>query len=498
MEDNNVQFVAELDAEELNEVKEALRHAMELDKEAIKTTLPLSDEDSNVFPEKALRAAIFYGDIIRAFKPVLSEENVELYIKEISEAITKAFKKPRPKQSAAFKTRRKAQNSGAVMTLGGHVGSFSQEQYTPVLTSDCLAFLEDDINLQDVYDEQKGKLTLYSLDGKLSPIKNADPAPLMAVCKAIFDYDVDMRELDEAQYTIPLYLPAICRELCIDARTDNRSGKGAYKNKRKQEASTITSDDRLKAIEKRLLPFDRVFAKLDDGSYYRLCTIDKYDKESEVLYISSPLFFHFKRKAQEKENPLLLTTLFKANIATERNTAAVELANRILAGIVRRGVTKPDAATYKSKRKPTKRTTTKTDKNGAKSSITEYFEPDEIVIPQHTKRSFTWTATFESLINDCPQLRSELESIKNAPAEIETSEGQKKPYRKTQAYNAKLKQTFSAAYRIILEKSDAPNYYSNLKFEPVNKKGETMTPTTSTIRNCLKAIHSGKNANYHG
>ena len=99
-------------------------------------------------------------------------------------------------------------------------------------------------------------------------------------------------------------------------------------------------------------------------------------------------------------------------------------------------------------------------------------------------RIFRWEARFDSLIADCPQLRSELDEIRSSGGKD-----------KSQRVNKKLKDTFTAAIRIIMEKSDAPNYYAGLEIK-TGKLDTFKAPTNSTLKDKLVITHKGKNPNY--
>ena len=89
--------------------------------------------------------------------------------------------------------------------------------------------------------------------------------------------------------------------------------------------------------------------------------------------------------------------------------------------------------------------------------------------------------TFQAVIDDCPQIRSELQAILGSNST-----------HKTQLYNTKLKKTFRAAYRIIMEKSDAPEIYKNFHFVRNEYISEVMAPTKSTVKTQIIIQHSGK------
>jgi len=64
-----------------------------------------------------------------------------------------------------------------------------------------------------------------------------------------------------------------------------------------------------------------------------------------------------------------------------------------------------------------------------------------------------------------------------------------------QRVNKKLKDTFTAAIRIIMEKSEMPRYYKNLTFrtEPFEV---FKAPTNSTLNAILNVSHEGKDPTF--
>ena len=114
--------------------------------------------------------------------------------------------------------------------------------------------------------------------------------------------------------------------------------------------------------------------------------------------------------------------LFYGNVVNEPNKAAVELANRILNGLIRRG----------------SRSAGKESADGKK--IVEY------------------KVKYSSLIRDCPQFSFQLDAILQSDSPT-----------KSQTYNSKLKNVFTSAFRIIEEKSEARKKFINLKLPIVYK-----------------------------
>ena len=104
-------------------------------------------------------------------------------------------------------------------------------------------------------------------------------------------------------------------------------------------------------------PFDALVGRTPDGSFYRVLSFGGYDKGSETLTISTPYLYRLKAIAEQRasgQNHPQLNRLLHSTVVNEPNRAAVELANRILTGIVTRGV-RADYRTYKAEPRIAKR-----------------------------------------------------------------------------------------------------------------------------------------------
>lgn len=353
----------------------------------------------------------------------------------------------------------KAIEMGAQMSIGGRVAAPSLESLSSSLNPFCIKKLPETIDKKAAF-KTTGELKPNLLDGnKLEELSTLDGAFLMALFKTVINTQ------DDGRNEILVYLPGIMRDINLDPR--ERSWK------RKDGEQPELKELRYNTFMKRLLPFDPYVGIAKDGSVYRVAAFTSYDSQSETIAISTPYLFTLRRIAEElagekaKYNELL-----HANIVTETNLAAVEIANRILCGIERRGT-----RVKKKNLSPKK----KTIKTKDQTVILEFEEPPKEDTTQETR--FVWDAKFSTLIKDCPQIARELEEIeKHGPeaTDHETGEividektGKPKKYNRNQAYNAKLK-VFDAACRILLEKSDAPAKYEDFTIDYI-------TPTKSTL-----------------
>jgi len=135
-------------------------------------------------------------------------------------------------------------------------------------------------------------------------------------------------------------------------------------------------------------------------------------------------------------------TLVHSNIAKERNKTAVELVYAITNGLLQRGYT-PDCKTYRKR-----------------DAVTKY--PNRI----------TYSVKFTTLINDTPLLRGRIQS-----------------YEDTANKNNALRRAFEKAYQLLEEKTDAKEWFINLKYNAI-------IPTMATLDNELIFTHEGRNGDY--
>lgn len=389
---------------------------------------------------------------------------------------------PQETESKEGKTgtpREKAIERGALMSIGGHITSFSAEDLQNTLTNTSIFKLPGATT--DFAFDAAGQLNTLSIDTgqkQFETLQGIHTAFLMAIVQFFW-----LRSNESGNGLLEFYVPTMCRDLGIDPRE--------YSSKRKdaagQEDKATLSEMRMKALLELMSPFDPLVGKTADGNYYRVLTFHQYDPESETMTISAPYITKLLEIANNKNlSHSPLNQLFHGNVVNERNHAAVELANRILAGLLRRG-DRADYKTYTSKPQKTKQIITKTDAEGNKTTTTTTFKAEQQEQQETPKtKKITYQISFQSLIADCPQLKSELEAIKNS---------KKDTWR--QAYNSKLKQTFEAAFRIILEKSDALDYYIDFDYSPKHPKTKKIqAPTVSTMGRKLTITHKGKNRNY--
>lgn len=347
------------------------------------------------------------------------------------------------------------------------------ENLLNALTRDSIFFLPSGIDPR-AFDE-RGHISQLELTNKIpGKIDEAQTGLFGAILNSVL---TTYTEETQENNTVIVYIPELLRALKIDVRP--------YSNKRKDNIPL--AELRYKKTLELLQNFDRMMGKLPDGSFYRFLTIESYNPESETMRIFCPYLFEIVRRNDSNR----YTFLAHPDIANERNKAAVEIAMALLQGLAKRGTSTPDASTYKSKAKPKKKTIKTTAPDGSKTTIVEEYPeaPQEQPDPGRPA-TFTYEYSYKNFILErCPQLHHELEKIDQRTG--------KQAKTAKQAYNAKLKQTFSAAFRILMEKTDAPLYYKGLHFTNVYSSGEYILPTKSTLATTYIGLqHNGRNRDY--
>ena len=442
--------------------------------------------------------------------------------------------KERNQQTATPAPIELARKAGAIMTTGGSVAIISDKDLGyDYFTSAALKLLPGEMS-DFILDKETGKINLLSLDGK----KLQDPDKLHTAflmwLLGLALTNSDLREINSANAIIPVYLPPIMREMGIDPRPHGWDKETKAPQKRQKEDGQTLAQMRYERMMQFIRPLLNVAGYIGDDLYQVLGFYD-YKAESETLSLTVPYMFRLVEYAKlHSDRYSAIHKIFHADIMTENQTA-VELANRIAIGVILRGVTRPDVSTYKNDRprRPAKVVEAHTDADGTKHSRTTYYAPEPepaqtitktktdidgttITVTGPAKRAkvFSFDAKFSTLIAECPQLQRELAAIRTAQGAEETKlldaakkEGRKpnpdelaearKRDHKTdpQRINKKLKDIFTAAIKIIMEKSDMPQYYKDLR---ITTKGfDTFkAPTNSTLNNRFLVTHKGKDPTY--
>lgn len=397
-------------------------------------------------------------------------ESLEVGFNIVREEYEKLYgEKPQSTQAIVAASKEAAEQKGAIISINGHVSSFSNENFIQAFTSKYIRKLPpkntDREKKKKIFNENGQLDTLAQPTNELLELVELHTSFFMAILAVV------IKTVDDGSHTIKIWLPGFGNELRIDGR--NYSNKRPLKN-RENEQSLTRREARKNLFISIALPFEDYVGETPDGNWHRVLTWQDYDKESDTITLTAPYFFKLKEMAErEKPHYANYNELFHGSIFNEPNKAAVELANRILIGVLGRGET-PDVATGKKEKK----------ENENQISL---FDDEKLAAAGVDNKKITYRIKYSKLIADCPQLDHALKTILSSDSKT-----------KWQAYNSKLKQTFEQAYNIIMEKSDAPFVYDRFKLPGKYKivSGKRVyifdVPTKSTLDKKLIVTHYGK------
>lgn len=409
-------------------------------------------------PEKTCNANVDKA-IYDGWQPVslIGSDLVEAWEKTIKGKTAKksAEKKSMSANARLAIARGLAEERGAIITTDGHVSSFSSDLFVNAFTSKNIYKLPDGTDKNKVFDNNGLLNTLAQPTDELQSLEEIHTAFLMTACEY-----VRLTE-DDGSHTFKMYLPG----LDLDGRTHSKE--------RSKNTPAVRSEARINYIKNAAAPFDPLVGYTPNGSFYRVLALLEYDAESETATFAAPYIFKIKEMAEdERPHHSAYNKLFHADIINEPNKAAVELANRLLNGVLRLGNT-PDVQRNK------KRFMREHERQ------ISLFDNEDMAAMGVDNKKITYRIKYTSLLEDCPQLTHILQEILDSDSKT-----------KYQAYNSKLKQTFEQAYRIIMEKSDAPTYYEKFtlpgKYDKKGKLLKYITPTKSTLNSTLIIKHYGK------
>lgn len=348
------------------------------------------------------------------------------------------------KAAAGKEKRDAAAQSGAIVNVWAAYAA-------PESKDDKLApFYNQMLSRDNIYElSPSADMSLFDDRGRLSSLLPKDQQPI-AINRAqaglfhtLLSAAAQATESGNDQSnTVPLHLPSFFQKTGIDPRP--------YSAKR-TDLATTPQQTRADKMYEIISPFERYVGKAPDGSLYRFAVFSSYNVSTETFSIHCPYFFECARQISLDR----FKRLAHADLANERNQAAVEIVFFLLRGLATRGITTPDGKTWNAQ--------------------TETETPEEEKKP----RLFSYKISYKGIVANCPQIKHELEGIITSDSKT-----------KNQAYNAKLKQTFSAAVHLLKSKTDAPQYYKNFKIHAAP------LPTKSTLRTFLTITYEGKNEDF--
>jgi len=351
--------------------------------------------------------------------------------------------------------RRKPEDEGIITSSGAYQVSITDKDYqfalTPYRNSNAyITPLREHIMQKLTF--ENGKLSV--LDSDIAPaqlkeetangmqdIKSLDLPLLRQVFTAVY-----RTAIKGDAHTITVHAPSFFREMGIDVRSvpdleEYRQGNNAS-----------SSQSKLNDVFGKLRQFENCIG-VSKGTYYELLRAIVIDPQRNTITFATPYMNHIMREISEKniernragkylyDNPGY-NMLMHAAIASERNKPAVEIVNRIMAGLLQRGGT-ADAALPQNKKKV-----------------------------MRNKTRITYKITYNGLIKDIPDLRQTLEASTTADK------------------NKQLSRAFTKAFELLRTKTDIYSYYVNLKISP------EWAPTSSALSDTLTITHEGINGDY--
>lgn len=298
-------------------------------------------------------------------------------------------------------------------------------------------------------------ITLQNIKTR-SNLKELDLPLLRSLYTIIYCY-ADKIDTD----TVTISLPTLAKHLGINIRGDKPNDLFA-----------------------KIKAFDNVIGVFENGSFYRLLTFLKYDKNINSITFGSPYMNKILRTLQ-KENTITPKTgkqflnphysyLIHGTIANERNKPAVEIVNAIVTLLHQRGVEKPPKENLTASiLKKTVKQAVQEELNGIENN--DAFDEQSAVTTMHKKIS--------AIIEEIPILTEALEKTT-----IDKKTNLPKP-KITQDKNNILKRAFSGAYILLKTKTDVYKYFKNLYITEI-------IPTISTVDQVIKISHNGVNDYY--
>lgn len=412
----------------------------------------------------------------------------------------------------ARQRREQAQAEGVFETTSSNLATIAEKGLGfSYFTSAVIKSLPGGVEMKDLMLDKEGKINLYDLTQQGRELEEVDRVHtgfLMWLLGLAY-HNSDLRETNSNTPTIPVNVPAVLTKMGIDPRPRLRQLNTETNKKelaRRQDGLDM-ADLRRDRFMEFLRPFLNMAAFFGED-LYQIIGFQSYNKATETIQIAIPYLFKLVEYSKlHATRHGAIVNIFHADIMTENQTA-VEVANRIAMGVLLRGL-RPDMKTYKNAATPQAKKTVQ------KTSLDADGNPVTVVIDA-PPRVTTWAPKFSSLIKDCPQFEKELNGIRTSTGAAETAviEAAKKAGKEPDAkeieearkadhkidpqrINKKLKDVFDAAIRIIMEKSDMPDYYAGFKIR-TGKYDTFKSPTGSTLNDKLIITHKGKNPHYHG
>lgn len=374
-------------------------------------------------------APMLYGsEAVEAFEAVLDE-----YRQQKQE---KQEKKDNP---AAGKTA-----ASSIVSAGFYQSVISDKDYQYALSTQknrnaYIALMKPEFfeqfkfeNGEMTYNDEVAGIIKQNSQGKYEDLKELD-LPLLwnfytAAMNAHVRYDA---------YTITVSMQKFFKEAHIDTQSGNAQEVmkklNTFKNCVGIMPGTKTIANLFSVIEIDMKKGEMTFAV---PYMFRLFAILE-EKNSVQKQTKQGLLYEYRHPTHNR--------LVHSSIASERNKTAVEIVYAVTNGLLQRGYT-PDSQLRQNK---------------------------NAVYSEDARMNVTYTVSYRGILNDCPMLRMRLHS-----------------YQEQKNRNNALQRAFSKAFELLEKKTDAFQYFSNLRI--VNKA----IPTMNTLDNDIEFVHTGRNGSY--
>lgn len=329
---------------------------------------------------------------------------------------------------------KQAKDQGAV-ALGLKLATPSAKGFDDLFDIDKVFGIPENIELESFKDGQLSPI--IARNTSLIPQKTVEQAEMASFFQAYLQQDSNGRSEDMAEDEVRFYLPKYYRETGRNPRQKDTGPNDNIKLSRRDDFIAMIARHENRVI---LLP---------DGSIYRIAVFKKYDAKSDTITCAFPPFPQIKQQqllktaqASGEHQPKELYNKLLHSSAMTEGIYGFEIANRITTALLQRGNTE----------KPYK-------------------------------------ARYETIVNDCPQLKARLEQAARSNS--------KNPSRD---YNNILRDAWTAAFRILLKKSDLPQNDPNFSIAPAKtikgkdgkERKEPIIPTKSTLKNILTIRYNQK------
>lgn len=368
-------------------------------------------------------------------------------------------------ESEQSKEKKKRKNTRSLAIENGAITQFNktafpgEEPYLKALTRENIFLLPSNNSLlQGESAFQNGKLNPLLLENQnlSNDLKQEIEKPHTGLLGIMMQCVLSSYKSDSDSNRLSLYIPELLSAMGKDPRP--------YSKKRTQDEEKALSltDQRAKLILDMIRPWEQFVGRFEDNSYYRFFTFESYQPDYETITVTAPYLFEIARR----NDPDKYTWLAHPSIANEKNQTAVEIAMRLLQGLAMRGTTNSSSLR------------TRINKNGISEEV----------------KVFQYALPYQRIIDECPQIKKELEDIEKKYSEKEPTGTDRQRHNEI---NTKLRRTFDLAFRIFKEKTDAFQYYKNLRFVNTNKDGSIILPTSSKLSSTKIILeHEGKNDKY--